>query len=233
MMLDIKNLNSFYGKSHALWDITFSAKKGKITALVGRNGMGKTTTLRCIMGLIDEKSGEIVAEGKHLEHLKPYEIAKTGIGYVPDNLGIFPTLTVEENILLAAHLSKRKGDWDIDRVYSLFEKLYQIRKSKAGNLSGGEKKMLSIGRALASNPKLILIDEPTEGLAPLIIQGLSEAMNKIKQLGVTILMTDQNIGFVRSVSDYVYIIEQGKIVYEGTIDAVKQDRELIIKYIAV
>ena len=233
MMLDIKNLNSFYGKSHALWDITFSAKKGKITALVGRNGMGKTTTLRCIMGLIDEKSGEIVAEGKRLEHLKPYEIAKTGIGYVPDNLGIFPTLTVEENILLAAHLSKRKGDWDIDRVYSLFEKLYQIRKSKAGNLSGGEKKMLSIGRALASNPKLILIDEPTEGLAPLIIQGLSEAMNKIKQLGVTILMTDQNIGFVRSVSDYVYIIEQGKIVYEGTIDAVKQDRELIIKYIAV
>lgn len=232
-MLEIKKLNAYYGKSHILWDVDLKAEQNMITALVGRNGMGKTTTLKCIMGLISNKTGEIVFKGESIEKKPPYEIAKLGIGYVPDNLGIFPTLTVEENILIASYLSKREGMWDLESVYMLFPKLKQLRNSRGGHLSGGEKKMLSIGRALAANPDLILIDEPTEGLAPLIVQTLAEALKKIKEGGITILLTDQNINFVKSVSDFVYIIEEGRIKHKGTVEEIKQSPEIILKYLTV
>ncbi len=232
-MLEIKKLNAYYGKSHILWDVDLKAEQNMITALVGRNGMGKTTTLKCIMGLISNKTGEIVFKGEPIEKRPPYEIAKLGIGYVPDNLGIFPTLTVEENILIASYLSKREGVWDLESVYMLFPKLKQLRNSRGGHLSGGEKKMLSIGRALAANPDLILIDEPTEGLAPLIVQTLAEALKKIKEGGITILLTDQNINFVKSVSDFVYIIEEGRIKHKGTVEEIKQSPEVILKYLTV
>ena len=232
-MLEIKKLNAYYGKSHILWDVDLKAEQNMITALVGRNGMGKTTTLKCIMGLISNKTGEIVFKGEPIEKRPPYEIAKLGIGYVPDNLGIFPTLTVEENILIASYLSKREGMWDLESVYMLFPKLKQLRNSRGGHLSGGEKKMLSIGRALAANPDLILIDEPTEGLAPLIVQTLAEALKRIKEGGITILLTDQNINFVKSVSDFVYIIEEGRIKHKGTVEEIKQSPEVILKYLTV
>ena len=232
-MLEIKKLNAYYGKSHILWDVDLKAEQNMITALVGRNGMGKTTTLKCIMGLISNKTGEIVFKGESIEKKPPYEIAKLGIGYVPDNLGIFPTLTVEENILIASYLSKREGVWDLESVYMLFPKLKQLRNSRGGHLSGGEKKMLSIGRALAANPDLILIDEPTEGLAPLIVQTLAEALKRIKEGGITILLTDQNINFVKSVSDFVYIIEEGRIKHKGTVEEIKQSPEIILKYLTV
>ncbi len=232
-MLEVEKLNAYYGKSHALWDIDLKAEQNMITALVGRNGMGKTTTLKCIMGLITNKTGKIVFKGESIEEKPPYEIAKLGVGYVPDNLGIFPTLTVEENILIASYLSKRKGMWDLESVYMLFPKLKQLRNSRGGHLSGGEKKMLSIGRALAANPDLILIDEPTEGLAPLIVQTLAEALKRIKEGGVTILLTDQNINFVKNVSDFVYIIEEGRIKHKGTVDEIKQSPEVVLKYLTV
>ena len=232
-MLEIKKLNAYYGKSHILWDVDLKAEQNMITALVGRNGMGKTTTLKCIMGLISNKTGEIVFKGEPIEKRPPYEIAKLGIGYVPDNLGIFPTLTVEENILIASYLSKREGVWDLESVYMLFPKLKQLRNSRGGHLSGGEKKMLSIGRALAANPDLILIDEPTEGLAPLIVQTLAESLKRIKEGGITILLTDQNINFVKSVSDFVYIIEEGRIKHKGTVEEIKQSPEVILKYLTV
>ena len=232
-MLEVEKLNAYYGKSHALWDIDLKAERNMITALVGRNGMGKTTTLKCIMGLITNKTGKIVFKGESIEEKPPYEIAKLGVGYVPDNLGIFPTLTVEENILIASYLSKRKGMWDLESVYMLFPKLKQLRNSRGGHLSGGEKKMLSIGRALAANPDLILIDEPTEGLAPLIVQTLAEALKRIKEGGVTILLTDQNINFVKNVSDFVYIIEEGRIKHKGTVDEIKQSPEVVLKYLTV
>lgn len=232
-MLEIKKLNAYYGKSHILWDVDLKAEQNMITALVGRNGMGKTTTLKCIMGLISNKTGEIVFKGEPIEKRPPYEIAKLGIGYVPDNLGIFPTLTVEENILIASYLSKREGVWDLESVYMLFPKLKQLRNSRGGHLSGGEKKMLSIGRALAANPDLILIDEPTEGLAPLIVQTLAESLKRIKEGGITILLTDQNINFVKSVSDFVYIIEEGRIKHRGTVEEIKQSPEIILKYLTV
>ncbi len=232
-MLEVEKLNAYYGKSHALWDIDLKAERNMITALVGRNGMGKTTTLKCIMGLITNKTGKIVFKGESIEEKPPYEIAKLGVGYVPDNLGIFPTLTVEENILIASYLSKRKGMWNLESVYMLFPKLKQLRNSRGGHLSGGEKKMLSIGRALAANPDLILIDEPTEGLAPLIVQTLAEALKRIKEGGVTILLTDQNINFVKNVSDFVYIIEEGRIKHKGTVDEIKQSPEVVLKYLTV
>ena len=232
-MLEIKKLNAYYGKSHILWDIDLKAEQNMITALVGRNGMGKTTTLKCIMGLISNKTGEVVFKGESIEKKPPYEIAKLGIGYVPDNLGIFPTLTVEENILIASYLSEREGMWDLESVYMLFPKLKQLRNSRGGHLSGGEKKMLSIGRALAANPDLILIDEPTEGLAPLIVQTLAGALKRIKEGGITILLTDQNINFVKSVSDFVYIIEEGRIKHRGTVEEIKQSPEIILKYLTV
>ncbi len=232
-MLKIKDLNAYYGKSHALWDIDLEAKENRITALVGRNGMGKTTTLKCIMGLISNKTGSITLKGESIDKKQPYEIAKFGVSYVPDNLGIFPTLTVEENILIASYLSKQEGAWDLKAVYALFPKLKQLKNSKGGHLSGGEKKMLSIGRALAANPKLILIDEPTEGLAPLIIQTLAEALKKIKDVGITILMTDQNINFVKHIADYVYIIEEGRIKHKGTIEEIKKSPEVVLKYLSV
>jgi branched-chain amino acid transport system ATP-binding protein len=232
-LLKIKDLNAFYGKSHDLWDINMNAESNKITALVGRNGMGKTTTLKCIMGIIRNKTGSIIIEKEKIENRQPYEIAKLGVSYVPDNLGVFPTLSVEENILIASYLSKRSGVWDLEAVYSLFPKLEILKNSKGGHLSGGEKKMLSIGRALAANPKLILIDEPTEGLAPLIIQTLADALMKIKELGVTILLTDQNINFVKYIADFVYIIEEGKIKHSGTIEEIKNSPEIILKYLTV
>ena len=232
-MLEIKKLNAYYGKSHILWDVDLKAEQNMITALVGRNGMGKTTTLKCIMGLISNKTGEIVFKGESIEKKPPYEIAKLGVGYVPDNLGIFPTLTVEENILIASYLSEREGMWDLESVYMLFPKLKQLRNSRGGHLSGGEKKMLSIGRALAANPDLILIDEPTEGLAPLIVQTLAGALKRIKEGGITILLTDQNINFVKSVSDFVYIIEEGRIKHKGTVEEIKQSPEVILKYLTV
>lgn len=232
-MLKIKELNAYYGKSHALWDISLEAEENMITALVGRNGMGKTTTLKCIMGLINNKTGSITLKDKNIEKKQPYEIAKLGVSYVPDNLGIFPTLTVEENILIASYLSKQEGVWDLKAVYALFPKLEQLKNSKGGHLSGGEKKMLSIGRALTANPKLILIDEPTEGLAPLIIQTLAEALRKIKDVGITILMTDQNINFVKHIADYVYIIEEGRIKHKGTIEEIKKSPEVVLKYLSV
>ncbi len=230
-MLRIEKLNAFYGKSHILWDVNMEIAKNSITALVGRNGMGKTTTLKCIMGIIQNKSGIITLKDDRIERLQPYEISRLGVGYVPDNLGIFPTLTVEENILIASYLSKRKGIWDLDAVYSLFPKLKQLKKSRGGYLSGGEKKMLSIGRALAANPQLILIDEPTEGLAPLIVQTLAKALKKIKELGITILLTDQNINFVRYVADNIYIIEEGRIRYHGTCESISND--VILRYLSV
>ncbi len=232
-MLKIENLNSFYGKSHILWDISLNVTKNRITALVGRNGMGKTTMLKSIIGLINSKNGNILIEGMPIEHKQPYEIARLGVSYVPDNLGIFPTLSVEESILLASHLSKRGGVWNLKSIYLLFPELQILKKNKAGHLSGGEKKMLSIGRALISNPKLLLIDEPTEGLAPLVVRNLIEAMKKIKQSGVTILMADQNINLIKSIADEIYIIEQGSIKYNGTMDEVERDKNMLTKYLSV
>ncbi len=232
-MLEVKHLNGFYGKSHILWDINIKTPKNKVTALVGRNGMGKTTTLKCIMGLIKIRKGSINIDNVQVINKQPYQISKLGVSYVPDDMGIFPTLSVEENILIAKHISKRKGIWDLETIYSLFPKLSQIKHSRAGNLSGGEKKMLSIGRALASNPKLILIDEPTEGLAPLIVQNLINAIRKIKDLGTTILLTDQNLNFVKRVADYFYIIEEGRIKYEGTTEKLLKQEEDVLKYLAV
>lgn len=232
-MLSIKKLNSFYGKAHILWDIDMYVAKGEVCVLVGRNGMGKTTLLKSIVGIITEKNGSIIIDGVSVNDKKPYQIARLGVSYVPDDLGIFPTLSVEENILLAAHLSKREGIWNIERIYLLFPGLKQYRTTNASYLSGGEKKMIAIGRALVSNSKLLIIDEPTEGLAPLILKNLIEVIKEIKKTDTTIIIADQNINLIKSIADDIYIIEQGKIRYNGTIADIEKNQDKLMSYLSV
>jgi len=232
-MLSIEKLNSFYGKAHILWDIDMYVAKGKVCVLVGRNGMGKTTLLKSIVGIITEKNGSIIIDGVSVNDKKSYQIARLGVSYVPDDLGIFPTLSVEENILLAAHLSKREGIWNIERIYLLFPGLKQYRTTNASYLSGGEKKMIAIGRALVSNSKLLIIDEPTEGLAPLILKNLIEVIKEIKKTDTTIIIADQNINLIKSVADDIYIIEQGKIRYNGTIADIEKNQDKLMSYLSI
>ncbi|HZL98018.1 MAG TPA: ABC transporter ATP-binding protein, partial [Terriglobales bacterium] len=172
MILEAANVDTFYGTSHILQEVSLSVGKGEVVALLGRNGVGKTTTLRSIMGLSPPKRGSIRLRGKEISGIPPYEVARLGVAYVPDDLRIFPDLTAEENLQIARRLSGRDGYWNRERVYELFPKLSDLGPAKGINLSGGEKKMLGIGRALMANPSLILLDEPSEGLAPLVVANL-------------------------------------------------------------
>lgn len=233
MILDVSSVDTYYGTSHILHGISLSIEEAEAIALLGRNGMGKTTTLRSIMGLTPPKSGTIYFNGEKISGLPPYKIFRMGIAYVPDDLRIFPDLTCEENLEISARMSKRKRFWDREKVESLFPVLGARRKQKGINLSGGEKKMLAIGRALMANPLLILLDEPSEGLAPLVVKTLIDAIEKIKQGRITLLMADQNLKFCYRVTERGYIIEKGSIVYEGKTEDIWNNEEIITKYLTV
>jgi len=233
MILDVQSINTFYGTSHILHGVSLSIYQAEAIALLGRNGMGKTTTLRSIIGLTPPKSGTIYFNGEIITGVPPYKIFRMGIAYVPDDLRIFPDLTCQENLEISARMSKRKGFWDRKKVEELFPVLGARRKQKGINLSGGEKKMLAIGRALMANPLLILLDEPSEGLAPLILKALMDSIEEIKKGNITLLMADQNLKFCHKVSERGYIIEKGCIVYEGETEDIWQNEEIIRKYLAV
>jgi branched-chain amino acid transport system ATP-binding protein len=220
MLLDVRDINTYYGTSHILQDVAFSVAAGEVVALLGRNGVGKTTTLRSIMGLTPPKDGQVLLEGQNLRGQAAHAVSRLGVAYMPDDLRIFPDLTCEENLLIAAKLSPRQGYWDQEKVEALFPVLADRRKQKGLNMSGGEKKMLSMGRALMANPQLMLMDEPSEGLAPLIVRALGQAIAEIRAHGVTILLADQNLKFCRQVCDRGYIIEKGRIVHQGTMEEI-------------
>jgi len=203
-------------------------------ALLGRNGAGKTTTLRSIMGLTPPKNGSIRLKGVDITRKQPSEIAKLGIGYAPDDRRIFSDLSSEENLLLAGRFSKKKNDgWTLQKVYRLFPHLEKKRSNEGGSLSGGEQKMLAIGRGLMINPDLLLLDEPSEGLAPLVVKALAEAIAEIRKSGVTVLLADQNIRFCRRISDRGYILDRGVIRHQGEINEIWQNKEVVRKYLAV
>lgn len=220
-MLQIKNLHAYYGESHILHQLSLQVEKGTVCALLGRNGMGKTTTIHSIMGMVPRREGSILVDGKEIVSLKSYQISKEGVGLVPQGRRIFPNLTVYENLMTTYRPTER--GWDIEKVFHLFPRLRERQHSMGGNLSGGEQQMLSIGRALMTNPKLLLLDEPSEGLSPLMVSEVSTIIKQLKEEGLTMLLVEQNLAMAKEIADYVYILNKGQVVFEGSSELFDED----------
>jgi len=234
MMLQVEKIDTFYGSSQILFDVSLEVSLGEVVGLLGRNGAGKTTTLRSIMGLTRPKGGKISYKGEDILGKPTYKIAKMGIGYVPEDRIIFPDLSVLDNLNLASKISSEsKNGWNIERVFGLFPVLKARAHQNGGTLSGGEQQMLTIARTLMGNPELILVDEPTEGLAPLLVNEVRKLILAIAEVGTTILLSEQNIKFSLKSSKRVYIIEKGEIQYEGSVEDLRENESIMKKYLAV
>lgn len=238
MLLEVKNLNTYYGSSHVLQDISFTVGEGELVALLGRNGMGKSTTLKTIMGLVKPQSGRVIFEGKEISGFPPYKTARAGIGYVPEERRIFPGLSVLDNMLLGVKDGKMgdPGDsnvWTVDRFFNHFPKLRERVNQQGRFLSGGEQQMLSIGRSLMGNPKLLLVDEPTEGLAPIMVQEVAKVLGQINKAGVSILLVEHNLKVALSLANRVYLMGKAHIGYEGTVEELRNNPEVRTKYLEV
>ncbi len=233
MILEVDRIDTYYGSSHILQEVSLSVAEGEVVALLGRNGVGKTTTLRSIMGLSPPRSGSIRLVGEEIRGEPADAVARRGVAYVPDDYRIFPDLTADENLEIARRVSGRGGYWNRERVAALFPRLVDVGRQKGINLSGGEKKMLGIGRALMANPSLVLLDEPSEGLAPLVVANLIEVIDTIRRQGVTILLADQNLKFCRRACGRGYILEKGMVRHEAGMEAIWNDQEVIRKYLVV
>jgi len=232
-MLELVDVHTYYGESYVLQGISLEVKEASVVALLGRNGMGKTTTIRSIIGFTPPRRGTVRFKGKDITGLQPYQIAQMDIGLVPQGRRIFSSLSVEENLTMAARGSGKTGAWTLDGVYSLFPILKERAKYKGNLLSGGEQQMLTIARALMTNPVLLLMDEPSEGLAPIILQEVSHIIKQLKKSGLSILLVEQNLPMALRVADYVYVISKGAIVYESTPEEVRDNEELQDKYLGV
>jgi branched-chain amino acid transport system ATP-binding protein len=231
-MLEVNEIHTYYGTSHILFGISFNVKEGEAVCLLGRNGAGKTTTFRSIIGLTPPKKGSIKFRDQEIIGKPPYRIAQMGIGYVPDTRRIFPDLTVRQNILVARK-EKEKAVWNLETIYALFPKLRELDTHMGTQLSGGEQQMLTVARTLMTNPELLLLDEPGEGLAPLVIQAMKEQLGEIKKLGVTMLICEHNVGLATALSDRGYVIDKGTIRYQGTIEDLRKNEEVRKKYLMV
>jgi branched-chain amino acid transport system ATP-binding protein len=231
MLLELDCVNAYYDKSHVLQDISLNVDAGEVVALLGRNGSGRSTTCKTIMGVVPARSGTISFKGKPITNKSPFALAQLGIAFVPEDRRIFPNLTVGENLRLAA-LAGRKGAWTEKRVYETFAVLGE-RKDKPAKLSGGEQQMLAIARALVANPEIILLDEPMEGLAPLIARSVEEVVRSIRNEGNTILLIEQNAQVAMSLSDRGYVLSNGRVVGSGTIAELRADEPMMQRYLAV
>jgi branched-chain amino acid transport system ATP-binding protein len=221
-MLSIENLHAFYGKSHVLHGVHFEVGKGEIVALLGRNGSGRSTTAKAIMGMV-QCNGKVDWRGRHIAGLKPYEIAHLGIGYVPENRDIFPKLTVHQNLMLGQKSAHQIGRWSFDDMYSMFPRLKERQHTEAGVLSGGEQQMLTLCRTLMGDPELIIIDEPTEGLAPKIVELVGQYLQKLKERGISVLLIEQKLTIAMEISDRALVMGHGSIVFQGTPDTLRKD----------
>lgn len=229
-LLAVKDIHAHYGKSHIIQGLSFSVTPGECFSFLGRNGAGKTTTLRTIVGLLSPSRGEIAFDGRHISNLPPYRIARQGIGYVPEDRQIFSALSVEENMVMAM---RADTSWPLERIYDLFPRLAERRNNMGNQLSGGEQQMLCIARALVTDPKLLLLDEPTEGLAPLIVDLLVKTIEMIKKEGLTIILVEQNVQATRAVTDHYCILQQGVSVFQGTGHQFWNTPELMEQYLGV
>jgi len=233
VILEVQDLVTAYGLSRVIHGISLEIEPGEVVCLLGRNGAGKTTTLRSIMGLTPPRTGRVTFKGEEITGRQPFAIARLGIGYVPDDRRIFADPTVEENLEIVRRVTRREGRWTRERVYQLFPLLRELRANRGGGLSGGEQKMLATGRALMGNPILLILDEPSEGLSPLMVRTLVEAIRQIREEGVTLLIADQNVKFARRVADRGYIMEKGNIRYSGRLEELWANEEVIRQYLAV
>ncbi len=231
-MLNIQNLHAFYGKSHVLHGINFEVKQGEIVALLGRNGSGRSTTAKAVMGLVDCQ-GDVQWKGQNIQGLRTYEIAHRGLGYVPENREIFPTLTVEQNLYLGQKSASKTGRWSLDDMYQLFPRLKERQHTEAGVMSGGEQQMLTLCRTLMGDPDLIIIDEPTEGLAPKIVELVAEFLKELKRREISVLLIEQKLTIAMDISDRVLVMGHGSIVFDGTPEALRRDADIRKEWLEV
>jgi len=232
-VLEVEEIHTYYGLSHILFGVSLNVPKGQIVCLLGRNGAGKSTTMRSIMGLTPPREGIIRFKGETITGKKPYQLARQGIGYVPDDRRVFADLTVGDNLEISERKAGDDVTWDRDSVYDFFPALRHIDSRKAGFLSGGEQQMLTVARALMTNPEFLLLDEPTEGLAPMIIEVLEERIGKLRDKGLTVLLAEQNQRVALKLSDQGYVIDNGIIRYHGTIEDLRENEEVRKKYLLV
>jgi branched-chain amino acid transport system ATP-binding protein len=228
--LVLDGVHAAYGLSQVLFGVSLAVAPGECVCLLGRNGVGKTTTMRSIMGLTPASAGRIEWQGRSIRGRAPYEIANAGIGFVPEDRRIFAELTVWENLDVASRRG-RTGGWTVERVYDLFPKLRELADRQGGFLSGGEQQMLTIARTLMGNPELLLLDEPSEGLAPLVVEALRERIADLKREGLTILLAEQSVDFCLALADRVYVLEKGAVRYQGTADEFRADRSIQERYL--
>ena len=230
-MLELLDIHTYYGESHVLHGVSMTVPQGAVIALLGRNGMGKTTTIRSIIGFTPPRKGKIRFKNQEITDLKPFRIAKMGIGLVPQGRNIFPSLSVKENLTMAARQGSKNGEWSLKKVYAQFPILERRSKLKGDLLSGGEQQMLAVGRALMTNPDLLLMDEPSEGLAPLVVRDIGLIIIRLKREGLSILLVEQNLPMGLGVSDHVFIISKGRIVYESSPAELRDNEEIKVKYL--
>lgn len=233
-MLKIEGLQAAYGHSQVLFDISLEVNEGELVTLMGRNGMGKTTTIRSLMGLLAPKGGQVQIAGRDTTCYGPERVARLGVGLVPEGRQIFPTLTVRENLVAtASNRCKRQSPWDLGKIYALFPRMQERADQTAGTLSGGEQQMLAIGRALMTNPHLLILDEATEGLAPVIRTEIWHCIMQLREMGQSIILVDKNIAVLKKLADRHYIVEKGRTVWNGTSADLERDREQVHAYVGI
>jgi len=233
-MLEVRDLQTAYGRSQVLFGVSMSVGGGQVASLLGRNGMGKTTTVRSIMGITPARSGSIRFEGKPIQNLPSYRVAQAGLGLVPEGRQVFPNLTVRENLLAtAANRGGRENPWSLDRVYLLFPNLKERHSQYGDQLSGGEQQMLAIGRALMTNPRLLILDEATEGLAPLVRSEIYRSIERLKAEGISILIIDKDLKALTRVAEVHYVLEKGRVVWSGSSAELAASRDVQQRYLGV
>jgi branched-chain amino acid transport system ATP-binding protein len=232
MLLKLENINSYYDKSHILYDVSMQIDRGESVALLGRNGAGKTTTMNSIIGLVTPKSGSIKFDGKELVGLKPDQIVRQGISLVPDTRRIFPNLTVLENLKISERKSAN-SNWNISNIWELFPELLRLKASKGRELSGGEQQMLAVARSLVGNHKMLLLDEPFEGLAPIIVKRIAKTLIEIQKTGISLIIVEQNFKMALEIATRCYVMNLGRIAFDGPSSAITENPELQKKLLAV
>jgi branched-chain amino acid transport system ATP-binding protein len=233
-MLTVRGLNAYYGRAHILADVALEVQTGEVVVLLGRNGAGKSTTLKSIIGLVRPASGEVAFDGRRIERLEPYTIAQAGLGYVPEDRRIFTALTVTENLEVGRQPPRPNAPtWTPERLFALFPNLAAMQDRPGGRMSGGEQQMLTIARTLMGNPSCLLLDEPSEGLAPVIVDQMATAIRALKKEGLSVLLSEQNLHFAAEVSDRAYIIEKGRIRFSGTMAELAANADVRAQYLAV
>ncbi len=233
-MLAVRNLNAWYGRAHILFDVTLDVGPGEVVGLMGRNGAGKSTTLKAIMGLVELRNGNVQFDGTSIEHAEPFEIARAGIGFVPEDRRIFTDLTVLENLEIGRRPPRAGApEWTIEKLFALFPNLREMPDRQGDRMSGGEQQMLTVARTLMGNPRLVLLDEPSEGVAPLIVEQMAAMIVELKKQGLSVLLSEQNVPFASAVCDRAYVLEKGQVRFAGTMDQLRADEAVRRQYLTV